>query len=285
MTRTLRVGSLAAVLLLTSRAATGQTLPLITSGTMPECRFDSTVIQDTLDFTLFLTPPRSVPKARNEREHYTPYINAIASTFQQPRRVSVWFFPGGKFTGNMDAWSTVGPLEGEVEFRIRDGRVEEVSWWLVPDSREVMRSIEHAIYTADSLRLFPPARKLGGLPKATVRLALRLARWPPAIGGAAIGRIRLPVIDDTEPVEIIHQPRPHYPALPPELRAEGAVSLQFVVGENGLVPEETIRVLEAENHVFIASAVEAIARSRFRPATAGGCPIRQAVLQRVVFRR
>ena len=113
---------------------------------------------------------------------------------------------------------------------------------------------------------------------------MRLARWLPAIGGTAIGRVRLPVIKDGNPVEIIFQPPPHYPSIPPEFVTSGAVALQYVVGEDGLVPEETIRVLSAEHHVFIRPAVHAILRSRFRPATAGGCPVRQMVHQRVVFR-
>lgn len=270
-----------------------QELPLVLPGTAPKCQFEPTAIQDTTEFSLFLTPPRSVPKARRQPEEYTSYINAIASTFQQPKHMSISYYPGGsdqdepanlRNAGDCDAWCMVGPLEGEVQFRLRQGRVSDISWWLVPDSPEGMRAVEQAIRASDSLRLFPEVAKLKGLPNGTVRLALRLARWPPAIGGIPIARLRLPVIKEGEPVQIISQPRPHYPSVPAEFATGGIVELQYVVGENGLVSEETIRVLNAEHHILIRPAVQAILRSRFRPATAGGCPVRQVVHQRVVFR-
>lgn len=66
--------------------ATAQELPIVTRGA-PACRFDSTTIRDSIDFTLFLSPPRSIPKVRKQPEQYT-------STFQQPRRLSISYWPG-----------------------------------------------------------------------------------------------------------------------------------------------------------------------------------------------
>ncbi len=273
--------------------ATAQELPIVTRGA-PACRFDSTTIQDSIDFTLFLSPPRSIPKVRKHPEQYTPYILAIASTFQQPPRLSISYWPGSwaddqikrkSAVGDCDAWCTVGPLEGEVQFRLQEGRVVAVSWWLVPDSPEVMRTLEMAIRQADSLGLFPTNLKLAGLPEGTVRLALRLARWPPAIGGVPIGQLRLPHVRITRAVDIVFQPTPHFPSPAAESGLSGPVSLQYIVGEDGLVPEETIRVLDAGHAAFVRPAVRAILGSRFRPAVAGGCPVRQLVHQRVVFRQ
>ncbi|MBA3445237.1 MAG: hypothetical protein H0T58_10365 [Gemmatimonadales bacterium] len=87
-------GRLAAVLLIPASAAV-QELPLLTSPAAPGCKFESSFIRDTIDFTLFLTPPSSVAKARSQREQYSPYIHAVASTYQQPGRLSISYWPGG----------------------------------------------------------------------------------------------------------------------------------------------------------------------------------------------
>jgi hypothetical protein len=286
-------GCVAGVLLLMPVVVVAQDLPLITPATTPKCQFEASAIQDTTELSLFLTPPPSVSHARKQQDLYAPYISAIASTFKQPKRMSISYYPGASeiegaalrsTTGECDAWCMVGPLEGEVQFRLWKGRVSDIYWWLVPDSPEVMRALEQAIRVSDSLRLLPLTPAFKGLPKGTVRLAMRLARWPPAIGGTAIAHVPLPLIKDVTPVEVIFQPVPHRPSIPAEFVPGGAVELQYVVAEDGLVPEETVRVLKAEQQIFVRPAVQAILRSRFRPATAGGCPVRQMVHQRVVYR-
>lgn len=286
-------GCVAGILLLMPVVVVAQDLPLIAPAPTPKCQFEASAVQDTTELSLFLTPPPSVSHARKQQDVYAPYISAIASTFQQPKRMSISYYPGASeiegaalrnTAGECDAWCIVGPLEGEVQFRLWKGRVSDISWWLVPDSPELMRAIEQAIRAGDSLHLFPEAPKLKGLSKGTVRLAMRLARWPPAIGGTPIAHVPLPLIKDVTPVEVIFQPVPHRPSIPAEFVPGGAVELQYVVAEDGLVPEETVRVLKAEQQIFVRPAVQAILRSRFRPATAGGCPVRQMVHQRVVYR-
>jgi len=125
-------GRLAAVLLIPASAAV-QELPLLTSPAAPGCKFESSFIRDTIDFTLFLTPPSSVAKARSQREQYSPYIHAVASTYQQPGRLSISYWPGGwaddqieskSSVGDCDAWCSVGPLKGEVQFQLTRKRVD-----------------------------------------------------------------------------------------------------------------------------------------------------------------
>src|SRR4051794_27257950 len=70
-----------------------QDLPLRVGPRPSDCRFDTGGGSDSLDFTLFLTPPRSVSKSARRPEQYTPYINAIASTFEQPRRLILPYWP------------------------------------------------------------------------------------------------------------------------------------------------------------------------------------------------
>ncbi len=280
------------ILLLVPAWTSAQELPL-REVEVSSCKFDSTAVQDTVDLTLFLTPPLSVTNSPARREQYTPYINAVASTFEQPAPFSISYWPGGwaeqienkPSPGDCDAWCSAGPLEGEIQFQLELGRVTKISWWLLPDSPEVMRALEKAVRQADSLHLFPKNGRLAGLPRGTVRLALRLARWPPMAGGVPIGKVRLPLVRQNRPVEIVYQPVPHFPAAAGDYGLSGIVSLQYIVGEDGVVSEESIRVLRAEEPAFIRPAVRAILGSRFRPAQAGGCPVRHLVQQRVVFRR
>ena len=276
----LRIVTPVVVALALSPAARAQELPILARPQL-SCRFDLTAARDTIDFTLFLTPPRTIPQAGRQRDQYTPYLQAIASTFVQPQRLTVSYWPGTwaedqierkSPVGNCDAWCLVGPMEGEIQFNLENDSVTAVSWPVVPDSREVMRAVELAIREADSLTLFPHAPKFAGLPSGTVRLAVRLSRWAPAIGSVPIGRVRLPHVRQTKVVEVLYQPHPHFPNSAVEFGLSGPVSLQYVVGEDGLVPEETIRVLEAAHPAFINPAVRAILGSRFRPAEAGGCP-------------
>jgi hypothetical protein len=217
---------------------------------------------------------------------------AIASTFEQPRRISLGSWPGTSFDDTdanhscaAEPWCDVGPWEGEVEFQVtKHRRVKEFQWRLRPDSPEAIAALEEAIHQADSLGLIPPKAKAKGLPSGTIRLGFGLSRRPLPSGSVPIGEIRLPYIRASVPVRILHQPTPEFPAGAVLARASGMVKLQFIVAENGLVPRESIRVIQADPSGFILPSVNAIVESRFQPAEAGGCPVKLLVEQRVRFK-
>lgn len=78
-------------------------------------------------------------------------------------------------------------------------------------------------------------------------------------------------------------PQPRYPEFLRQSRIEGAVQLEFVVGKNGRVEMNTIRVLQTPHDLFVDAVKNALARSRFTPAMVGGQAVRQLVRQEFIF--
>ncbi|MBL8986749.1 MAG: TonB family protein [Gemmatimonadetes bacterium] len=87
-----------------------------------------------------------------------------------------------------------------------------------------------------------------------------------------------------EPVAVVSQPAPEFPLLLRTAGVAGVATIEFVVDTAGLVEAGSIRVLDATHPSFGESARTAIERSRFRPATVKGLPVRQLVRQAVRFR-
>ncbi len=76
------------------------------------------------------------------------------------------------------------------------------------------------------------------------------------------------------------------PVFPPALRSAGIagrVTLQFVVGTDGRVEGNSVRVMSSTNKAFEEPAVAAIKRARFKPAKMRGNPVRQLVQQAIAF--
>ncbi|MES2306214.1 MAG: energy transducer TonB [Gemmatimonadota bacterium] len=89
-------------------------------------------------------------------------------------------------------------------------------------------------------------------------------------------------VDD--PVQYLDGPQPTYPPVLKGAGVEGKVSLRFVVGTDGRPEAGTIQVLSSTNKAFEAPAIEAIKKSRFKPAKIRGAPVRQLVDQAVSFK-
>ncbi|MDE3216437.1 MAG: TonB family protein, partial [Gemmatimonadota bacterium] len=78
-------------------------------------------------------------------------------------------------------------------------------------------------------------------------------------------------------------PAPAYPEALRAARVEGWVDVQFVVDTAGRAEPGSIRVLSATHPLFADAVREALRRSRYRPAVAGGRRVRQLVEQRFEF--
>lgn len=251
------------------------------------CRFDTAAFRDTVTFTYYLTASLMLRQSSKAVTATAPYLAAISSTFQTPHRITL-----GSWTGTLgdsdepcdhDYWCKVGAWGGEAELKVDGkGRVRRVEWQIRPDAPEAVAAVEASIREADSLKLIPPAPRIPGLSRGSVRIGLELTDSAPS-GGVPLWRFQLPYIRITDPVGIIEQPRPKWPE-GLGLRPGGSVILQFIVSENGHVARESIRVLEADANPFIAPSIEAILSSRFRPAQAGSCPVKMLVRQRVRYR-
>jgi protein TonB len=76
---------------------------------------------------------------------------------------------------------------------------------------------------------------------------------------------------------------PRYPALLRSAGVEGLVHAQFVVDTAGRVERESIRFARSDHQLFDRAVTEALLRSRYAPAEAGGRKVRQLVEQAFSF--
>jgi periplasmic protein TonB len=76
---------------------------------------------------------------------------------------------------------------------------------------------------------------------------------------------------------------PRYPGMLAIAGIEGTVVMQFVVDTLGRVERESVRVVRADQRMFVESVREALTRMRFVPAEAAGRKVRQLVEQSFAF--
>ena len=198
-------------------------------------------------------------------------------------------WPGTFYDREDDTWAEegvvrgVGPLTGQVQFKLANGRVRNIAWELLPDSREVTQAIRRAIHRADSLQHFVGLKAPSGGP---VRLSVTMTRDEAPEGSAPLLRVRMPYLAVDSAVAPIEIPRPKYPRAAEGRGIDGDVTLQFVVGEDGRAQRasiRSIRVITANYQEFVDASADAIAAGRFRPAQARGCPVKLTVQQRIRF--
>jgi TonB family protein len=89
-------------------------------------------------------------------------------------------------------------------------------------------------------------------------------------------------VDD--PVEVVEQPAPRYPAVLAEARIAGKVELAYIVDTLGRVEPGSLRILESTHPAFAAAAETTVLTSRYRPARFQGRVVRQLVRQAFSFR-
>ena len=87
-----------------------------------------------------------------------------------------------------------------------------------------------------------------------------------------------------EPVDILRQPVPRYPAAFAAAGIEGRVELEYVVDTVGRAEPTSIRAIASTHQEFEAAARAAVLESRYRPARLQGRVVRQLVRQALRFR-
>ena len=89
-------------------------------------------------------------------------------------------------------------------------------------------------------------------------------------------------VDD--PVEVLEQPDPRYPAALAQGGITGRVELTYVVDTLGRAEPGSLRTLTSTHPAFEAAARWSVLASRFRPARLRGSVVRQLVRQTLTFR-
>ncbi|HUL83334.1 MAG TPA: energy transducer TonB [Gammaproteobacteria bacterium] len=88
------------------------------------------------------------------------------------------------------------------------------------------------------------------------------------------------VAETYTPVEPLQRSAPTYPAAALDHNREGWVRVSFIISEEGKVIEPMIE--ESSNNVFDESALRAIEHWRYKPATVGGKPVEQSMVQTII---
>lgn len=106
-----------------------------------------------------------------------------------------------------------------------------------------------------------------------------------SVGSASVRTPELLTADAVDdPVDIIEQPEPRYPAALAQAQVTGRVELSYIVDTLGVAEPGSLRTLTSTHRAFGAAARASVLASRYRPARLHGSLVRQLVRQTFTFR-
>jgi TonB family protein len=85
-------------------------------------------------------------------------------------------------------------------------------------------------------------------------------------------------------VQVTRAAIPRYPDALKSVNIQGEVMVRYIVDARGRVEPGSIEVISATHKLFADAVRTALLNSRFRPAEAGGQPVRQLVEQPFIFK-
>ena len=214
--------------------------------------------------------------------------DAIRQYYQPPAVISLPLWaktPTIRTVG--DSLDTVGQgLDGVLGFRLTDtGELADTNIVIATLSPEFNASLVAAVRRADSAHALPPPD--GEVKRDHGQVALRIVDLKRVDSTAyAIGlvRIAVPILNPDQWAERLNDPPMAYPDVSIEEGENDDVTVQFVVNTNGRADTASLRILQGGHREFMLSAVQALAATRFKPASIGGCPVPQMVQQHYTYR-
>jgi protein TonB len=85
-------------------------------------------------------------------------------------------------------------------------------------------------------------------------------------------------------VQVVRPAVPRYPEALKSVNIEGQVIVRYIVDARGRVEPGSIQILSSTHKLFADAVREALLDARYRPAEAGGHPVRQLVEQPFMFK-
>jgi TonB family protein len=85
-------------------------------------------------------------------------------------------------------------------------------------------------------------------------------------------------------VQVTRPATPRYPEALKSVNVEGQVVVRYIVDARGRVEPGSIQILSTTHKLFADAVREALLEARYRPAEAGGHPVRQLVEQPFMFK-
>ncbi len=260
----------------------------------PVCSFDTASATIRVPVVGYLAAPGSIEGAGIEEAVF--HSQSLTPFFTPPSRIEIGVLP---LMSRMDAGNPQDSLKIDVGGPLllpltRDGRLQGE-----PVALTRMASVNEALVAAARLQAESGpavvANWVAGTPNGPVELTVVVAGSAP-VGTVPLFRTRIPVyVADSLPSQDTLA-KPGYPRRAQERRIPGNVDVRYLIRADGFPDPASIEVLmvrvkggndrtdrERLAEGFARSAIEAIARSRFRPAMVQGCPVPSVVRQRVSF--
>ncbi|CAN5604421.1 hypothetical protein BH23GEM1_BH23GEM1_05940 [soil metagenome] len=188
------------------------------------------------------------------------------------------------------AAATYSPLPGD--------RFASIQLYGVGANQAMERALAQAISDAHSAGEIPPLPAGAYPPDLLLEIAVGSRRQdedspdtldrlpahagasrPIAVGHAFVERYRL----DQAVVPRTSTQRVPYPAAARQLRADGTVTMEFIVDEAGKVVVDRAILRSADRADFARAVAKALPQMRFRPAQVGACRLPTVVRQSFVF--
>jgi TonB family protein len=276
------VGSVLATLLAVQSVADAGPAP---------CRFDTAASMAQRTVAIGLAPgwrAKQFSATKPVPQTYLFAADAVRQYYKPPAIISLPFWakiPTMRTIG--DSLDTVGQgLDGVLMFRLTaTGQLADTNIFVATASPEFNASLVSAIRRADSASAFPLPD--GEVKRDNGRIILRIADVNRADSTAhAIGlvRIAVPILAIDQWAERLNDPPMSYPDVSIEEGENDDVTVQFVVNTNGRADTASLRILQGGHREFMISALQALAATRFKPASIGGCPVPQLVQQQYTYR-
>ena len=142
-----------------------------------------------------------------------------------------------------------------------------------PEVPDIALGVPEVALPAFELSTPGGSRKSDALLPGTSRSVASGDTLPPTFG---LGEV-------DQPPELVGELHPRYPDALRRAGVSGLVRLEYVVGSDGKIEEESIRVLHQSHPAFLLAAVEALRQSRFKPARRSGRPAAALVQQTIRF--
>jgi TonB family protein len=161
-------------------------------------------------------------------------------------------------------------LAGERGQRIYVGRRREHGNW----SSERIIAMERR-GDREPMLFAPNERDLRRILDTLDAVAAR-APQPKRLGPPVYAFERLGPVDES--ATMLTAVPPDYPPGEVVARREGVVLLQFIVGVDGKAELPTVRVLHSTSEPFLRSALDALAKVQFNPASRRGAKVRQSYI-------
>lgn len=248
----------------------------------PSCASPDPSLVDTLKLTLSLAGVATPPGDRKNAEYAELQAQALAENFQPPatfRWPAKWIAtaPALRPGDTLAAGGLRGTLSLHVD---RHGRLIDAGFPEPTDVAELNASLLAAAQRAESSGALAPTLGHDSIAPVLLRLDVDTAPNPQTI---PFMRLKLPYTRVTTAPSVARA-APIWIPRSIDKSTDAIVDVAFVIGEDGRVPPNSIRLIHTKPAEMGAPIAGAILNTEFHPARSGACAVKLIVYERIGLR-